>query len=194
MVPRVPDEAGLKPWQQEVAGGEYFNYSWRGLWLRAVVLGGNDGIVAAAFLVMGVGTFMHDMKPLIIAGLVRIVAGALSTAVAEFASVSTQFIAAAFLVMGVGTFMHDMKPLIIAGIVRIVAGALSTAVAEFASVSTQVDTVKAQEDRDTRMGREGLAERVVVPSPTQVAVAASLAYMIKNFLLKFNVLDELKMK
>ncbi|THG16271.1 vacuolar iron transporter homolog 5-like [Camellia sinensis] len=119
----------------------------RGLWLRAVVLGGNEGIVAAAFLVMGVGTFVHDMKSLIIAGLVGIVAGALSTAVAEFAS-----------------------------------------------VCTQVDTVKAQEDRDTRMGREGLAERVVVPSPTQVAVAASLAYMIKNFLLKFNVLDELKMK
>ncbi|KAF5937827.1 hypothetical protein HYC85_025333 [Camellia sinensis] len=137
MVSWVPDETGLKPWQQEVAGGEYFNYSWRGLWLRAVVLGGNEGIVAAAFLVMGVGTFVHDMKPLIIAGLVRIVAGALSTAVAEFAS-----------------------------------------------VCTQVDTVKAQEDRDTRMGREGLAERVVVPSPTQVAVAASLAYMIKNFLLK----------
>ncbi|KAI8001416.1 hypothetical protein LOK49_LG09G00363 [Camellia lanceoleosa] len=89
MVSRVPDETGLKPWQQEVAGGEYFNYSWRGLWLRAVVLGGNEGIVAAAFLVMGVGTFMHDMKPLIIAGLVGIVAGPLSTALAEFASVDT---------------------------------------------------------------------------------------------------------
>lgn len=59
-------------------------------WLRAGVLGANDGIVSVAGLVMGVAGATSDRTPIIIAGVAGIVSGALSMAVGEYVSVSTQ--------------------------------------------------------------------------------------------------------
>lgn len=59
-------------------------------WLRAGVLGANDGIVSVAGLVMGVAGATADRTPIIIAGVAGIVSGALSMAVGEYVSVSTQ--------------------------------------------------------------------------------------------------------
>ena len=58
--------------------------------LRAAVLGANDGIVSTAGLVMGVAGATADRQTLLIAGLAGLVAGALSMAVGEYVSVSTQ--------------------------------------------------------------------------------------------------------
>ncbi|MGZ4437969.1 MAG: VIT1/CCC1 transporter family protein, partial [Nocardioidaceae bacterium] len=59
-------------------------------WLRAGVLGANDGIVSTAGLVVGVAGATTDRTAILIAGLAGLVAGALSMAGGEYVSVSTQ--------------------------------------------------------------------------------------------------------
>lgn len=59
-------------------------------WLRAGVLGANDGIVSTAGLVVGVAGATADRGPVLVAGLAGLVAGALSMAGGEYVSVSTQ--------------------------------------------------------------------------------------------------------
>jgi VIT1/CCC1 family predicted Fe2+/Mn2+ transporter len=59
-------------------------------WLRAGVLGANDGIVSTAGLVFGVAGATTDPVALLIAGLAGMVAGALSMAGGEYVSVSSQ--------------------------------------------------------------------------------------------------------
>jgi len=58
--------------------------------LRAAVLGANDGIVSTASVVMGVAGATTDSQSIFMAGLAALVAGALSMAVGEYVSVSSQ--------------------------------------------------------------------------------------------------------
>lgn len=58
--------------------------------LRAAVLGANDGIVSVSSVVMGVAGATSDSKAISIAGLAALIAGALSMAVGEYVSVSSQ--------------------------------------------------------------------------------------------------------
>lgn len=59
-------------------------------WLRAGVLGANDGIVSVAAIVLGFAGATSDRGPIMLAGLVGLAAGAMSMAVGEYVSVSTQ--------------------------------------------------------------------------------------------------------
>lgn len=59
-------------------------------WLRAAVLGANDGVISTAGLVIGVAGASNNRQSLVIAGLAGLVAGALSMAAGEYVSVSTQ--------------------------------------------------------------------------------------------------------
>ena len=59
-------------------------------WLRAAVLGANDGIVSTASLVLGVAAAGSDPKTILIAGVAGLVAGASSMAAGEYVSVSSQ--------------------------------------------------------------------------------------------------------
>ncbi|WP_149180118.1 VIT family protein [Streptomyces sp. TRM49041] len=59
-------------------------------WLRAAVLGANDGIVSTAGLVVGVAGATTDRSTLLTAGLAGLLAGSMSMAVGEYVSVSTQ--------------------------------------------------------------------------------------------------------
>ncbi|HET7305603.1 MAG TPA: VIT family protein [Segeticoccus sp.] len=59
-------------------------------WLRAGVLGANDGIVSTAGLVVGVAGATTSRPAILIAGIAGLVAGAMSMAVGEYVSVSTQ--------------------------------------------------------------------------------------------------------
>ena len=59
-------------------------------WLRAGVLGANDGIVSTAAIVLGVAGATDERGPIILAGLVGLMAGAMSMAAGEYVSVSTQ--------------------------------------------------------------------------------------------------------
>jgi VIT1/CCC1 family predicted Fe2+/Mn2+ transporter len=66
------------------------NVSGRSNWLRAAVLGANDGIVSTAGLVVGVAGATSSKIIILTAGLAGIIAGALSMAAGEYVSVSTQ--------------------------------------------------------------------------------------------------------
>ncbi|KFF60024.1 hypothetical protein JF66_07265 [Cryobacterium sp. MLB-32] len=59
-------------------------------WLRAGVLGANDGIVSVAALVVGVAAATTDSAVILIAGVASLVAGAVSMALGEYVSVSSQ--------------------------------------------------------------------------------------------------------
>ena len=66
------------------------HYTQRIGWLRAAVLGANDGIVSTAALVVGVAAAESDRKAVLVAGLAGLVAGAMSMAAGEYISVSSQ--------------------------------------------------------------------------------------------------------
>jgi VIT1/CCC1 family predicted Fe2+/Mn2+ transporter len=59
-------------------------------WLRAAVLGANDGLVSTSSLVVGVASAGSDHQNILIAGLAGLVAGAMSMAAGEYVSVSSQ--------------------------------------------------------------------------------------------------------
>ncbi|MGA6825993.1 VIT1/CCC1 transporter family protein [Nitrospira sp. NS4] len=59
-------------------------------WLRAAVLGANDGIVSTASLILGVAAAGANAKSILIAGVAGLVAGAMSMAAGEYVSVSSQ--------------------------------------------------------------------------------------------------------
>ena len=59
-------------------------------WLRAAVLGANDGIVSTASLIVGVAAAAADAQHVLVAGVAGLVAGALSMAAGEYVSVSSQ--------------------------------------------------------------------------------------------------------
>lgn len=59
-------------------------------WLRAAVLGANDGIVSTASLIMGVAAATVDTQQILVAGVAGLVAGAMSMAAGEYVSVSSQ--------------------------------------------------------------------------------------------------------
>src|SRR5512134_4025092 len=59
-------------------------------WLRAAVLGANDGIVSTASLILGVAAAGASSESILIAGVAGLVAGAMSMAAGEYVSVSSQ--------------------------------------------------------------------------------------------------------
>ncbi|KAK6923734.1 Ccc1 family [Dillenia turbinata] len=67
------------------------DYSKRAQWLRAAVLGANDGLLSTASLMMGVGAVQKDAKSMVLAGIAGLVGGACSMAIGEFVSVYSQY-------------------------------------------------------------------------------------------------------
>jgi VIT1/CCC1 family predicted Fe2+/Mn2+ transporter len=66
------------------------HYSQRIGWLRAAVLGANDGIVSTASLIVGVAAAGSAREGVLLAGVAGLVAGAMSMAAGEYVSVSSQ--------------------------------------------------------------------------------------------------------
>lgn len=66
------------------------HYVMRSGWLRAAILGANDGILSTASIVIGVAAASITKEPIVLAGVAGLVAGALSMAAGEYVSVSSQ--------------------------------------------------------------------------------------------------------
>uniref|UniRef100_A0A0E0KX40 Vacuolar iron transporter n=1 Tax=Oryza punctata TaxID=4537 RepID=A0A0E0KX40_ORYPU len=62
----------------------------RANWLRAAVLGANDGLVSTASLMLGVGAVKAEARAMVISGFAGLLAGACSMAIGEFVSVCSQ--------------------------------------------------------------------------------------------------------
>lgn len=70
---------------------QVFDYSKRSQWLRAAMLGANDGLLSTASLMMGVGAVRKDSKTMVLTGIAGLLAGACSMAIGEFVSVYSQY-------------------------------------------------------------------------------------------------------
>lgn len=66
------------------------HYIHRSNWLRAAVLGANDGIISVSSLAIGVSAASASREPIVLATVAGLVAGALSMAAGEYVSVSSQ--------------------------------------------------------------------------------------------------------
>jgi VIT1/CCC1 family predicted Fe2+/Mn2+ transporter len=66
------------------------HYIHRSNWLRAAVLGANDGIISISSLAVGVAAASNTREPIILSAVAGLVAGALSMAAGEYVSVSSQ--------------------------------------------------------------------------------------------------------
>lgn len=66
------------------------HFSNRNNWLRATVLGANDGLISTASLLMGVAAAGSSEQTLILTGVASLIAGAISMAAGEYVSVSSQ--------------------------------------------------------------------------------------------------------
>ena len=73
------------------SSGSSVDYLARANWLRAAVLGANDGLVSVASLMVGVGAVNESAKTMVVSGLAGLVAGACSMAIGEYVSVYTQY-------------------------------------------------------------------------------------------------------
>ena len=80
----VTDTAGTEAPEDEGAVARRSN------WLRAGVLGANDGIVSVAAIVVGVAGATSKGGPILVAGLAALIGGAVSMALGEYVSVSSQ--------------------------------------------------------------------------------------------------------
>lgn len=69
---------------------EHEHFAHRAPWLRAFVLGANDGLVSVAALMLGIGGADNDLHAMRLAGVAGLVAGALSMACGEYISVASQ--------------------------------------------------------------------------------------------------------
>jgi VIT1/CCC1 family predicted Fe2+/Mn2+ transporter len=78
------------------------DYWQRAQWLRAAVLGANDGLVSVASLMMGVGAVKTDSTAMLVAGFAGLVTGACGMTIGEFVSVFTQY------EVEVGQMMRDL--------------------------------------------------------------------------------------
>jgi len=87
--PSAPSD-GATPVDPHLDEPHAINTAARLNWLRAGVLGANDGIVSIAGLVVGVAGATTSRTPILTAGLAGLVAGVVSMALGEFVSVSSQ--------------------------------------------------------------------------------------------------------
>ncbi|WP_424498807.1 VIT1/CCC1 transporter family protein [Robiginitalea sp.] len=79
--------AEMKDESEDYLAPHYIN---RSNWLRAAVLGANDGILSTASIAIGVAAASDMREPVVLATLAGLVAGALSMAAGEYVSVSSQ--------------------------------------------------------------------------------------------------------
>ncbi|XBJ04144.1 vacuolar iron transporter homolog 5-like [Triticum urartu] len=67
-----------------------FDLAGRANWLRAAVLGANDGLVSTASLMLGVSAVKPDARAMVVSGFAGLLAGACSMAIGEYVSVCSQ--------------------------------------------------------------------------------------------------------
>ncbi|KAM3226270.1 hypothetical protein ACQJBY_058753 [Aegilops geniculata] len=95
--PTEPKQEEISPAAADVEagggspGGDGVNYVARAQWLRAAVLGANDGLVTVASLMIGVGAVNESRRAMLVSGVAGLVSGACSMAIGEFVSVYAQY-------------------------------------------------------------------------------------------------------
>lgn len=143
-------------------------------WLRAGVLGANDGIVSVASLVVGVAGATTDSAALLIAGVAGLVGGAISMALGEYVSVSSQRDSERALIAKETAELRDMPEQELeelAGLYR--ARGLSEQTArQVAEELTQHDALAAHLEVELHIDQDDLV------SPWQAALSSAVAFTV----------------
>jgi len=143
-------------------------------WLRAGVLGANDGIVSVAAIVVGVAGATSDLAPILTAGAAGVVGGAISMALGEYVSVSSQRDSQHALIEKERRELAEMPELELDELTGIYQSkGLSSATARQVAVElTEHDALAAHLEAEL-----GITEEAVV-SPWQAAGASALAFFV----------------
>ncbi len=141
-------------------------------WLRAAVLGANDGIVSTASIILGVAGATDSRHTIFIAGLAGLVAGAFSMAVGEYVSVSSQRDAERSFIRREKRRLredpnHELEGLAHAYVAR---GVSPKTARQVAIELSEKDALKAHLEAEFGLDEENLN------SPVQAAVASMLSF------------------
>lgn len=143
-------------------------------WLRAAVLGANDGIVSVASIILGVAGATSSHHTIFIAGLAGLVAGAFSMAVGEYVSVSSQRDTERAYIAKEKQELADNPEEELAELAQLYqAKGLSAATAGLvAKELTEHDVIKAHLDAELNIDEEDLT------NPTHAAIASAVSFTI----------------
>lgn len=146
--------------------------------LRAAVLGANDGIVSISSVVMGVAGATNNRGSIFTAGMAALVAGALSMAVGEYVSVSSQSDAEkAYIDREKKELKTDPKGELEELVEAYVARGISKATARQVAIElTKKDPLKAHLDTEFSLSEADIS------SPTHAAVASFIAFTLGGLL------------
>ena len=141
-------------------------------WLRAGVLGANDGIVSVAGIVVGVAGATSSRGPIFTAGIAGLAAGAVSMALGEYVSVSSQRDSEKALLAQETQELQETPEQELAELAAIYRGkGLSPATARAVAVElTEYDALGAHLEAELGIDRDNLAD------PTQAALASAVAF------------------
>lgn len=141
-------------------------------WLRAAVLGANDGIISVSSLIVGVASSSTDRSAVLLSGIAALVAGAMSMAAGEYVSVSSQADAEAADLAAERRELHDDPQAEHAELAAIyVARGLSADLAaQVASQLSEVDALGAHARDELGLSPETQAR------PVQAALASAGAF------------------
>jgi VIT1/CCC1 family predicted Fe2+/Mn2+ transporter len=147
-------------------------------WLRAGVLGGNDGVVSTASLVLGVAGATTSVPQIVTAGFAGMFAGAMSMATGEYVSVSSQRDAEKALLDQERRELRDMPQFELRELAEIYEGkGLSPELArEVAEQLTAKDALAAHAEAELKIDPDGLT------SPWQAAFASFVAFTVGSLL------------
>lgn len=147
-------------------------------WLRAAVLGANDGIVSIAGLVVGVAGATTDIKTIFIAGIAGLFAGALSMAAGEYISVSSQLDTELALIEKETYDLENNPEQELEELVKIyeLKGLTNPTAKKVAQELTAHDALGAHLDAELGMNRDELT------SPSHAAIASAISFTLGAFI------------
>ncbi|SDY39582.1 VIT1/CCC1 transporter family protein [Herbiconiux ginsengi] len=143
-------------------------------WLRAGVLGANDGIVSVAAIVVGVAGATSSVAPILTAGIAGLVGGAISMALGEYVSVSSQSDSQKSLIAKERRELHEMPEEELAELAGIYEqrGLTSETARQVAKELTAHDALAAHLSAELNIDPDDLV------SPWQAAGASALAFTV----------------
>lgn len=143
-------------------------------WLRAGVLGANDGIVSVAAVVVGVAGATPEVGPIVVAGAAAVVGGAISMALGEYVSVSSQRDAQRALVAKEREELATMPEEELEELTQLYeAKGLSRATAEtVAQELTAKDALRAHLETELHIDEDD------IPSPWSAAIASAVSFLV----------------
>jgi VIT1/CCC1 family predicted Fe2+/Mn2+ transporter len=143
-------------------------------WLRAGVLGANDGIVSVAAVVVGVAGATPELPPILTAGVASLVGGAISMALGEYVSVSSQRDSQRAMIARERTELRDEPDEELAELAEIYQerGLSPETAATVARELTEHDALTAHLEAELNIVEKDIA------SPLQAAGASALAFVL----------------